>query len=133
MRLTSSTRRNQETIGERGAALVEFALVLPVLLILVFGIVDFGLYFYNDLRLTHAARDAARYASVNDASGANAAIDSATLVSATLGTRSVDYGSTGQEVTVSLEATYTALTPLPGLVGIGSTLPIHATAVMRRE
>ena len=44
--------------------MVEFALVLPILLMLLFGIIDFGLYFYNDLELSHAARDAARRASV---------------------------------------------------------------------
>ncbi|MHB8868527.1 MAG: TadE family protein [Thermoleophilia bacterium] len=133
MRPTPSTQGSEENTGERGTALVEFAMVLPVLLILVFGIIDFGLYLYNDLRLTHAARDAARYASVNDAAGADAAIDSAALVSTTLNSRSVDLGSSGHEATVSLEATYRTLTPLPGLVGIGNTLAIHATAVMRRE
>jgi Flp pilus assembly protein TadG len=112
---------------------VEFALVLPVLLILVFGIIDFGLYFYNDIRLTHAARDAARYASVDNETGANAAIDAATLVSTTVDSRTLDLGSHGSKATVTLTATYHTITPLPGLVGIGNTIPITATAVMRRE
>lgn len=113
--------------------MVEFALVLPILLMLLFGIIDFGLYFYNDLQLTHAARDAARYASVNDEAGANAAIDSATLVSTTLDTRLVNLGSSGNEAKVTLTATYSTLTPLPKLVGLGSTIGIDATAIMRRE
>ena len=45
---------------ERGAAAVEFAVVLIPLLMIMFGIIDFGLYYYNDLQLTHAARNAAR-------------------------------------------------------------------------
>lgn len=49
---------------ESGAAMVEFALVLPVLLLLIIGMIDFGFYFYNDLQLSHAVRDAARQASV---------------------------------------------------------------------
>ncbi|MHB1344285.1 MAG: TadE/TadG family type IV pilus assembly protein [Thermoleophilia bacterium] len=119
--------------SDQGAAMVEFALVLPVLLVLLLGIIDFGLYFYNDLQLTHVARDAARYASVNDEAGANAAIDSATLVSTALDTRAVDLGSSGNDAKVELTATYNAITPLPGLVGIGNELPINATAIMRRE
>ena len=46
--------------GRRGAELVEFALVLPVLLLVVFGIVDFGLAIYDKAVVTNAAREAAR-------------------------------------------------------------------------
>jgi Flp pilus assembly protein TadG len=121
--------------GERGAALVEFALVLPVLLVILLGILDFGLYYYNDLQLTHAARDAARYLSVGKVAEANDAIDKASLVSTTITSRSVDAGSTGNEATVTLTATYSFLTPLPNLVpGIGGgSIGIDASATMRRE
>ena len=120
---------------ERGAAAVEFALVLPILLVILLGILDFGLYYYNDLQLTHAARDAARYVSVGNVGDANAAIDgaSATLVSTTITSRLVNPGSTGNEATVTLTATYTLLTPLPRLIGIGPTVDIDASATMRRE
>lgn len=118
---------------DRGAALVEFALILPILLILLLGIIDFGLYFYNDLQLTHAARDAARRASVNDVVGANAAIDAATFVSTTDVTRSVTVGASGMDVTVTLTAVYHAITPLPVLIGMGSTINIDASTIMRRE
>lgn len=57
---------------ERGAALIEFALIAPLLLLLLFGIIEFGWKFgqFNDVR--HAAREAARYAAVD--AGDNAAI-----------------------------------------------------------
>lgn len=45
---------------ERGAALVEFAIVLPFLLLLVIGLVEFGLLFYNQQVLTNSSREAAR-------------------------------------------------------------------------
>src|SRR5919108_5201087 len=50
---------------ERGAALVEFVLVLPLVLLLLFGMIDFGKAFnyWNDE--THLANEAARYAVVN--------------------------------------------------------------------
>ncbi len=45
---------------ERGAVIVEFALVLPLLLLLLFGIIEFGLLFYNKQVLTNASREGAR-------------------------------------------------------------------------
>ena len=48
------------TVRERGAAAVEFALLLPVLLFLVFGIIDFGRALNAQITLTQAAREGAR-------------------------------------------------------------------------
>ena len=120
---------------EKGAAAVEFALLLPLLLVILFGIIDFGLYLYDDLLLTHVARDAARYLSVNEADAADAAIDAGIdkLVSVDGLTRTVDTGDQGEESSITLEATYRFLTPLPQLVGLGDTAGIDASVVMRRE
>ena len=49
---------------EAGASTVEFAMVVPILLMLIFGIVQFGLTFGNHLAITHAAREGARLAAV---------------------------------------------------------------------
>jgi Flp pilus assembly protein TadG len=58
-------RRRGQFASERGVALIEFALVLPFLLLVVFGMVDLGkaVNYWNDE--THLANQAARYASVN--------------------------------------------------------------------
>jgi hypothetical protein len=48
--------------SERGAELIEFALVLPLLLLLVLGIVDFGFMFQRMEVVTNAAREGARLA-----------------------------------------------------------------------
>jgi general stress protein CsbA len=48
----------------RGQSLVEFALVLPVFLLLLFAVIDMGRYVYLNSTLSQAAREAARVASV---------------------------------------------------------------------
>src|SRR4051812_36652218 len=45
---------------ERGAAAVEMALVLPLLLLIVGGIIDFGRFFYTQNIVVNAAREGAR-------------------------------------------------------------------------
>jgi len=55
---------------ERAQSLVEFALVLPILLILVFGIIDFGMGIRSYISLTNATREGARFAAVGNVAGA---------------------------------------------------------------
>jgi hypothetical protein len=50
--------------AERGSAAVEFALVLPLLLVIVVGVVQFGLVFHTRMSLQSAAREGGRVASV---------------------------------------------------------------------
>src|SRR5262252_10068455 len=50
---------------DRGATAVEFALLLPILLLIVFGIIDFGRALNTQITLTQAARVGARLAAVN--------------------------------------------------------------------
>lgn len=49
---------------ERGQAMTEFALVLPILALLIFGIIQFGIVFNNYLTVTDSARAGARAAVV---------------------------------------------------------------------
>lgn len=51
--------------GTRGAALVEFAIIMPVLFLLVFGIIEFGWAFRQNLDVRHGAREGTRLAAVN--------------------------------------------------------------------
>lgn len=59
-----SRPRIELRVHDHGQALPEFALVAPLLFILLFGIIQFGFLFGGHVGLTNAARDAARYASV---------------------------------------------------------------------
>jgi Flp pilus assembly protein TadG len=53
-------RTLNQNIGQEGVAMVEFAIIVPLLVILVFGIIDFGLIFYNKQVITNASREGAR-------------------------------------------------------------------------
>jgi Flp pilus assembly protein TadG len=46
--------------GQRGASVVEFALVLPVLFVLGFGIIEFSVALYDKAMITNASREGAR-------------------------------------------------------------------------
>jgi Flp pilus assembly protein TadG len=54
-------KRKVRRKGREGQALVEFALVVPVLLLLLLGIVEFGLLLYNQQVITNASREGARF------------------------------------------------------------------------
>jgi Flp pilus assembly protein TadG len=137
---TGRTHRRAPILGlsldarsERGVAAVEFALILPLLLVLLLGIIDFGLYYYSDLQLTQSARDAARYLSLGEEDDAWAVINNLqgdpppqTSVSG-----SVTPGAPLGQCSVSLTGTYTCLTPLPRLIGIDQELSIVVSATMR--
>jgi len=47
--------------SERGMAVVEFAVVLPLLLVILFGIIEFSFLLYNKAMITNAAREGARF------------------------------------------------------------------------
>lgn len=46
--------------SQKGASAVEFALVLPLLLLILFGIIEFSLLMYNKAMITNASREGAR-------------------------------------------------------------------------
>lgn len=52
--------RRSRAQGDGGAAAVEFAMLVPILLALVFGITSFGLLFHQQIQLSAAAREGAR-------------------------------------------------------------------------
>ena len=63
-------RKLLDRARERGAAAVEFALVLPVLVMILMGIIDFGMVTNAQAIVANAARDGARAASM----GANSSV-----------------------------------------------------------
>lgn len=62
--LRRSTIRPVRRERRRGQGLVEFALVIPVFILVLFGLIDLGRYVYMNSTLSQAAREGARVASV---------------------------------------------------------------------
>jgi Flp pilus assembly protein TadG len=62
--VTFRNRRKIEIGSERGQSLTEFALALPILALLLFAVIQFGIVFNNYVTLTDATRAGARKAAV---------------------------------------------------------------------
>jgi Flp pilus assembly protein TadG len=130
--------------GEKGQALVEFAFLVPIFLVLVFAIVDFGMGFHAWISVTNGAREGARLGAVlaTEQQITDRVYDSVNLPNE--GTNmSVSVtnaqGPPGESVVVEVDYTYELITPLAGLVQfmsgnvIGESINFHSTADMRLE
>jgi Flp pilus assembly protein TadG len=145
----------RESRSERGTALVEFVLVLPVLLIILFGVLDFGKAFNYWLDEGHLAGQGARWAAVNTnpgsgvtlqayiksqaetsemTSGGGTSMPSAIQVCITFPTNSSTGTSmqVGDPVTVTVNGTYNWMTYIAGKTGIASST-ISSSETMRLE
>ena len=154
LKLIRARRKN----GEKGQALVEFALLVPIFLLLLFAVVDFGMGFYSWITVTNAAREGARlgavHAPLNVASSpcfgkaslkvciedrvrdASDLTNEATKMTVTITNAT---GNPGQSVVVKVDYDYDLITPLAGIVSfvsgdvLGPTLTFSSTAEMRLE
>jgi len=99
---------------DAGVAAVEFALVLPLLVILVFTVVFAGSVYLDRMHLQSAARDAARIASVDETSACSTAL--AELSSQSVGDVTCRVATTcaSGATRVELSATQTKSIPLVG-------------------
>src|SRR5690348_7635976 len=147
--------RMDRTLGadESGQALVEFALVLPLLLLIIFGIIDFGKAFNYWVDETHVANQAARLVEVNGSTGGGSlssylySLDNMPSELKNGGTASVPARPTvcvsypngtsnvGDPVRVTVTSTYNWLPFLSGGVfGFGSpSVTLTGSATMRLE
>ena len=64
MAIRTSTSARRRLAGESGSQLVEFAMILPILLMIIAAIVDFGVMFRTNAVVTNAAREGARLAAI---------------------------------------------------------------------
>ncbi len=128
---------------EDGQAMVEFALILPIFLLILCGIIDFGWLFYNQLSLNNACREGARYAVVHTDENAdtqsiiNHIENISTTVFANDGVDiTVKYSSpsdpTSGDVTVSMQADISFFTPVLSTI-LGKEKTLTSTVIMKVE
>jgi Flp pilus assembly protein TadG len=154
MRRLRSRVGSERLRGEQGAELIEFALTMPLLLLLVLGIIEFGFLFQEYEVVTNASREGARLGAFIPSAGY--AVDDVTarindyltaggleLVKAdpapTVVESQIPIGASGKcmaAVTVTVNYRH----PLPFLGGIMSyfnspmaAIPLKSVAVMRSE
>lgn len=149
--------------NNKGVALVEMAIVLPLLIILVFGIIEFGFIIYDKAMITNASREGARIGIVFriDPSTRDYISPDTSTVQSLIETRIRDYLSTylislgstptipslsnggitigvsgtspGGELTVNINYDYKFLLLNPGFLKSAPTVALSATTIMRLE
>jgi hypothetical protein len=155
---THNRRLRTRLRGDRGAAPVEFAIVAPLLFLLVFGIIDFGFGFHAWDATQNAAREGARVAATNSNSTTiitraedtvaflsnpvAVSLECAPLVDpadpqsgngAFGGCGAGASWAEGDLVRVTVEYDYEFMTPLPAFAGMGDTLHMRSVAETRFE
>lgn len=153
MKPTLTTTRGYEPLprraskGQAGIAAVEFALTLPVLLLVVLSIIEFSLIFYNKAVITNASREAARAAIVlrspklSVADIRQIALDRCTssLVSFGPSSPTVDVtpatggGAFGTPLTVRIRYVYQGLALGPMISAITQPIELDASTTMNNE
>ena len=122
--------------SEKGQAMVEFALLLPVLLLLLCAIIDFGWLYFNQLLLNNAAREGARYAAIHYSTADELWRQEAEQIM--LDCTVSGETPTVQVVSVTPDVTATAQADVPVLTGftsifLGPSKTLTATCTMKIE
>jgi Flp pilus assembly protein TadG len=135
---------------QTGAVLVEFVLVLPMLLVLLFGMLDFGKAFNYWIDETHLANEGARYAAVNQTPDPSASsfLDAIREQADTAELRNGGTGAVpdslqvcvhlpqgaavGKPVTVEVTSTYRFLSFIASRINV-TEVPMTTTSTMRLE
>ena len=122
--------------SQRGATVVEFAILLPLMLLILGGITDFGRAMFTQIQLSNAAREGARAAVVSDASE-DEIIDRASssapnMTGLTINVDAQCPGDTAQ-VTASRDFDWILLGPAAQFMGSTATFKdtLSSTAVMK--
>ena len=139
--------RTKQIVNQRGAVALEFALLLPVFLMILFVIIEFGRMMYGREIVTNAAREGARAgivarapATTKPAGGAITAIANNYLMGTGINPADVTFTSLGAQsafpatLTVTAQYRYNFLIPyIPAVVGIPNPLIINTQVVMIHE
>jgi len=127
------SKQEKRAFRERGQSLVEAAIALPLLLLLLMGIMEYGWYFYNQLNVENGSREGARYGIVHTDSVTFTA-DVTEVVNEMLtgpGTVSVTVTKTTTYVTVKVVKAIPTLTPLAAPFAENGTFTLTSAATMK--
>jgi Flp pilus assembly protein TadG len=131
-------RREGSLRTERGQAVVEFALVLPLLVLFVFGATEFSRAWLTVNVLTAASREGCRLAVVTDPdvdgviARVNEVCDAGRVTPTDVAVIGPDPNDPDRRVTVTVETDFRVLSG--SVLGTFSgTIPLRSTAVMRHE
>lgn len=120
-------------IAQRGQSVVEFALILPIFLLFLFGVIDLGRAVYAQTVLSNAVRDGARAAVVatrTDDQVVQAVIDAAVGVPLTAANVTISgTRQPGTAVTVSATYVFVPVTPIISRI-VGTSLRLTASSTM---
>jgi len=123
----------------RGQSLVEMALVIPILIIVLFGILEFGRIFHSYLVITHAAREGARFGVISkDVDQIKQKVrDTSGGINLQLGDIDVnpsanDNLTTGVPLTVTVDYEVELFTPVLADI-LPNPVPLSASSTMRVE
>jgi len=128
----------KKLLGEkRGQALVELALILPILIVILMGVMEFGRIFHSYLIITSASREGARAGVVglNDTGIRTKVKDVATSLSLTDSQITITPAysrSRGVPLTVKVDYSVSLVTPMLG-VAVPNPFPLSASTTMRVE
>ncbi len=149
-------RRNSSP--EKGATVVEFALVVPLLLILLMAIIELGALFWVNMTMQHAVREGARYAITGrfdldpnptpadrlrpeavaekiklSSLGLYDSVVSDMVVTDPDGDVLAGFGGPGETLVINLQCSWPLLTPLIRPFFDGGTYNFQVSATMRNE
>ncbi|HEY3557484.1 MAG TPA: TadE family protein [Kribbella sp.] len=128
--------------ADRGATAVEFALLLPLLLLIVMGIIDFGRLLNAQESLIQAAREGARLVALGQpnvtsrtqaAAGALSPVGVTVVSACPIGAGSIHDGAVQTSYTFSFTPGFGSIASLIGGNGLGGTVTLSARGVMPCE
>ncbi len=136
--------RRRSSSDYRGSAAVEFAIILPILLLIIFSVIEFSLALYDKAVITNAAREAARAGVVVRKTRLTAA-EIETVANNYLGSRLISFGAatptitvsgagvSGANLSVTVDYTFTGLGVGPVLSAITGPVVLSSRATMINE
>lgn len=118
---------------ENGQAMVELAITLPILLLLLCGILDFGWVYSNKLILANSSREGARAAVVTEAGDIVQVVGDKVRASVPSSMRdglTVDVSLLSGDANVTVQSTISTLTPVGDVFFGGQTVTLRASTTM---